>query len=121
MSDPVPPQPVEGKNTSAGRPRPWYRLALLLAVVLFIPSVRKHLPGWTQNKKFDQEIAQAIDQALREELGNKPLPVLKREAAEILPTGLDTEQLRETWHRTPEGSDVFPVALLLALKDPSSG
>jgi hypothetical protein len=121
MSDPVPPQPVEGKNTSAGRPRPWYRLALLLAVVLFIPSVRKHLPGWTQNKKFDQEVARAIDQALREELGNKPLPVLKREAAEILPTGLDTGQLRETWHRTPEGSDVFPVALLQALKDPSSG
>ncbi len=50
-----------------------------------------------------------------------PLPGMEQAANEVvLDTGL-TETNQHQWHRPPEGSDVFPVALFRALHDPKTG
>lgn len=121
MSDPVPSPPDDAKDRPATGRRTRYPLVLLVLLGLIFPFVKNHLPPWFPDDRFDKEVAKAVEAALRAELGDRPLPALKREAAEILPTGLDTDRLREAWHRTPEGSDVFPVALFQALDDPSTG
>lgn len=105
-----------------GRPRGlWYVLMMVLATGLLMPSVRKGVLGRIWSDTIDPEMARLAQEMVRKEIGETAPPVLRRAPADLLPTGLDTVGLREIWHREPEGSDVFPVALFQALKDPETG
>ena len=99
-------------------------LVLALAALLLIPAARHAVLGifLSKEKKLNAALERIRD-ALAAELASQPLPGMKPAPADIhlLATGLTNSQLRATWHRTPEGSDVFPIALFRALTDPKTG
>jgi hypothetical protein len=65
-------------------------------------------------KVIDEEVLAEENRIL-----NLPLPgMVPPEKVEYINTGLTNSELRLAWHRTPEGSDVFPLALFRALRDP---
>ncbi|GDY22211.1 hypothetical protein LBMAG56_35580 [Verrucomicrobiota bacterium] len=122
MSDPTPPtnnpQPPGKKLAIFGG------LAVLLAAALLIPAVRHAVFGFfIKDEKRLQSVLELARAAITAELANQPLPGMKPAAPDvhIVPTGLTNFQQRATWHRTPEGSDAFPVALFRALNDPKTG
>jgi len=121
MSDPAPPNPSPDSRTPGRQRHVWSGLMVGLAILLLVPSVRKGLFGRFLTPELDPEIARLVQEAVNRELGGQTLPTLPRSAADIVPSGLDSLTSRQVWHRTPEGSDVFPVALFMALKDPTTG
>lgn len=99
-------------------------LALVLAVVLLFPAAQDAVVGifLTKEKKL-RAARERIRAAIRAELASQPLPGMTPAPTgiHIVPTGLTNHPLRAIWHRTPEGSDAFPVALFRALNDPKTG
>lgn len=99
-------------------------IAVLLAAAMLIPSVRRAVIAVfvkdVQKLKAAEEVIESLVAA---ELANQPLPGMKPTppGMHIVPTGFPDHRLRTTWHRTPEGSDAFPVALFRALTDPTTG
>jgi len=95
----------------------------VLAVSLcLIPVVRRSVLYLLDLEEFDPETVERVHERIVSELdqyGSIGVPDLKD--YQILPSGLTNSQLQWTWHRTPEGSDIFPVALFFALKDTATG
>lgn len=99
-------------------------VAALLAAAALVPSVRHAvLKRFIKDEQKLLAVEEQIKAALAAELASKPLPGMQPTPPDlvILPTGLTNFQMRATWHRTPEGSDAFPVALFRALNDPTTG
>ena len=99
-------------------------LASLLVAALLIPSVRHAvLEVLIKDEKKLQTALELVQAVITAELANQPLPGMQPAAPDLhlVPTGLTNHQLRAIWHRTPEGSDAFPVALFRALTDPKTG
>ena len=120
-------------NSSFGGRVGSFLLAVLIVVGvgLLIPSVREavHQKFHFREKILEEveEIKKArpletIRKLVEAELDSQQLPGMKPAAAnlQIVHTGFPDHRLRQTWHRTPEGSDAFPVALFRALKDPKT-
>ncbi|NBV22114.1 MAG: hypothetical protein EBS05_09380 [Proteobacteria bacterium] len=99
-------------------------IAAVTAAALLIPSVRHAiLSHFIHDEKKLEAVQGVVEKLITAELANKPLPGMKPVPADlhIVPTGFPDHVTRQTWHRTPEGSDAFPVALFRALTDPTTG
>lgn len=104
-------------------------LRLLIAVVIvfgigvLIPPVRKAMLDLLEAEKETlAAMRERIHAVVEAKLAAMPLPgMVAPEKVTIVSSGLTNEQQRADWHRTPEGSDVFPVALFRALNDPETG
>ncbi|NBR86537.1 MAG: hypothetical protein EBY09_01450 [Verrucomicrobia bacterium] len=99
-------------------------VAGLIGAAMLIPSVRHAiLAFFIKDEKKLEAATKVIESLIAAELVNQPLPGMKPVPPDlhIVPTGFPDHRLRATWHRTPEGSDAFPVALFRALTDPTTG
>ena len=95
---------------------------LVLAILGLIPSLRGPLLQRLGLADLDHEAIELAQRAIEAELAERVSKGMPRPAdVRIVPTGLTNAELQRTWHRTPEGSDVFPVALFFALEDPTTG
>ncbi len=117
------------EHTNPKSANPVLRIAIVVALVLgaalFIPSVRE---ATARLLSFDvlsleHKALHLAHELVQQELASQPLPGMKPvpPGLHIVPTGFPDHRLRGVWHRTPEGSDAFPVALFRALKDPKTG
>lgn len=87
----------------------------VFCVSLLIPPVRDAMIGMIRSD------SEAVQHLIEELLAGMPLPGMTApENPVLLSTGLTNRAERVDWHRTAEGSDVFPVALFRALRDPAT-
>lgn len=124
------PQPTPPRKPSSGCLGSLFKfflvVFLLLVIGYFIPRTRHSELGaiagfFHRIQEFSDKLARIVEQ-VDKELSVSGLPMLKAHTNTIiLDVGLTNELLRSVWHRTPEGSDVFPAALFRALPDPVNG
>lgn len=91
----------------------------LAGAMLLIPSVRNSV---YKLLGISEGVVDVIEHVVDHKLAGKDLPGMPPLSnLTIIESGLTNLALKTAWHRTPEGSDVFPVALFRALKDPETG
>ena len=113
----------EEKKPTNGIVRLLIAVIIVFAIGVLIPPVRQAmLKLLAEEEESIKALRERIHQEVEKALAAKPLPGMQPAAnVTIVSSGLTNAQLRTDWHRTPEGSDVFPVALFRALNDPETG
>jgi hypothetical protein len=98
-------------------------IVIVLCIGLLIPSVRQVMFGVAEQEAETLQAArERIHKVIEARLAALPLPGMASPTNVIVvSTGLTNHQDQVAWHRSPEGSDVFPVALFRALKDHKTG
>lgn len=121
MSDPTLLNRIAKKLRTARPKKVWYVLVLCLAIGSMARPIWEAVGEFLIGDVIDVELAKKVDEEIKAEFSALKLPEMVRSPVKIIPTGLGSKSLRDTWHSTPEGSDVFPVALFMALNDPETG
>jgi hypothetical protein len=123
MSDPILNKPANSDQKNGKNIKKLIgNVCLGIALVFMIPQVRKTVFGSFGAEQLGEDLYLVVQKLVMTTFKGKPLPVMMPATnALVVPTGLTSTQMQNTWHSTPEGSDVIPVALFLALNDPTTG
>ena len=104
MSDPILNKPANSDQKNGKNIKKLIgNVCLGIALVFMIPQVRKTVFGSFGAEQLGEDLYLVVQKLVMTTFKGKPLPVMMPATnALVVPTGLTSTQMQNTWHSTPE-------------------